>query len=85
MEAKLQELPNQYLWLRKLYALIIVAHCHYIDLSQLASAFMEPGDLNAGLQDQVLALQFLKQNIAQFGGDASKVTIWGQVSRLHIS
>ncbi|TDL19532.1 alpha/beta-hydrolase [Rickenella mellea] len=36
------------------------------------------GDLNAGFLDQILALRWLKSNIAAFGGDPSRVTINGQ-------
>lgn len=33
---------------------------------------------NAGLQDQTLGLQWVQQNIGYFGGDASRVTIFGE-------
>ncbi|KAK7414943.1 hypothetical protein QQX98_006268 [Neonectria punicea] len=42
------------------------------------SAVVESGVGNLGYKDQHLALRWLHENIAAFGGDASKVTIWGE-------
>jgi len=36
------------------------------------------GETNLGLRDQRLAMHWIKENIGAFGGDASKVTIWGE-------
>ncbi|VDB84761.1 unnamed protein product [Peniophora sp. CBMAI 1063] len=44
----------------------------------LASAHVPIQNLNAGLQDQSAALEFLQRNLRGFGGDPDKVTIWGQ-------
>lgn len=33
---------------------------------------------NMGLKDQLMALQWVNENIGNFGGDQSRITIWGQ-------
>ncbi|KAJ6560580.1 Alpha/Beta hydrolase protein [Mycena vulgaris] len=44
------------------------------------NAVKKNGALNAGLLDQDFALRWVREHISKFGGDPSKVTIWGESS-----
>ena len=48
----------------------------YFDLSEFGAAYENSG--NAGGDDIVLALRWVRENIAAFGGDPDNVTVFGQ-------
>ncbi len=48
----------------------------YLYLARLSAALPDSG--NAGQLDLILALQWVRDNIAQFGGDPRNVTVFGQ-------
>lgn len=46
----------------------------------LSDALREEGSTNAALRDQRLAIEWVRDNIKHFGGDPSRITIFGQSS-----
>lgn len=55
-----------------------------LDLSSLSTPD-NPIDGNLYLRDLVMALQWIRDNIAEFGGDPDKVTIFGESAGAHIT
>jgi carboxylesterase type B len=70
-------------WIHQSPNVVIVSIYYRLDsLGFLASPDFvdnpELGDLNAGFQDQIQGLRWVKQYISAFGGDPDKVTIDGE-------
>jgi acetylcholinesterase len=64
-------------WVDRSQAHIVVMVNYRLNIFGFPNA---PGleDQNLGILDQRVALEWVRDNIAQFGGDASRITQWGQ-------
>ncbi|QIW98318.1 hypothetical protein AMS68_003836 [Peltaster fructicola] len=71
MLAKAMSLKKPYIFVAMNYR---VAAFGFLASAELATE----GNTNLGLRDQRAALEWVQDNIGPFGGDPSKVTIWGE-------
>lgn len=54
------------------------AKSYRLNIFGFPNAAGTPQNLNLGLLDQRLGLEWVRANIANFGGDPTKITLWGQ-------
>lgn len=58
--------------------LVFVTINYRLTVLGFLSTYDEAAPGNFGLKDQLLALKWIRQNIAAYGGDPTRVTLWGQ-------
>lgn len=73
------QLPQQ--WIQRTQSHIVVAFNHRDNIFGFPNAAGLPlEEQNVGLLDQRLAIEWVRDNIAAFGGDPKRIGIWGQSS-----
>ncbi|KAI9711229.1 MAG: hypothetical protein M1820_002216 [Bogoriella megaspora] len=66
-------------WIQRTQRHIVVGINYRVNIFGFPNAAAVPlANQNLGLLDQRLALEWVRSNIANFGGDTSRITIWGQ-------
>ncbi|GJC88693.1 acetylcholinesterase 1 [Colletotrichum liriopes] len=70
----LYKIPDQ--WIQSTQAHIFIIMNYRVNIFGFPNSRDAP--LNAGLLDQRLVVEWTRDNIAAFGGDASRITLWGQ-------
>ncbi|PYH48725.1 carboxylesterase [Aspergillus saccharolyticus JOP 1030-1] len=74
-QASLYKIPDN--WVQRTQSHIVVILNYRVNVFGFPNAEgLE--DQNAGLLDQRLAVEWVHQNIANFGGDPERITFWGQ-------
>lgn len=58
--------------------MIVVTTNYRVNVFSFPNAKGLANQTNFGLQDQRLAVEWVSENIGAFGGDPSKITLWGQ-------
>lgn len=65
-------------WVHNSQKHIVVTTNYRVNIFAYPHARGLNGSDNFGLQDQRMAVEWVAENIAAFGGDASRITLWGQ-------
>ncbi|KAK0701943.1 Alpha/Beta hydrolase protein [Lasiosphaeria miniovina] len=71
------QVPAQ--WVQRTQAHVVAVFNYRLNIYGFPHAAGLPeGQENAGLRDQRLAVEWVRDNIAAFGGDPARITLWGQ-------
>lgn len=65
-------------WVHRSQKHIVVTTNYRVNIFSFPNTRGLNNSRNFGLQDQRLAVEWVAENIAAFGGDPSKITLWGQ-------
>lgn len=65
-------------WVHRSQSHIVVTINYRVNIFGYPNAKGLNGSTNFAIQDQRMAVEWVAENIANFGGDPSKVTLWGQ-------
>lgn len=65
-------------WVHRSQSHIVVTTNYRVNMFSFPNARGLNGSTNFGLQDQRMAVEWVAENIAAFGGDPKKITLWGQ-------
>ncbi|KIK65793.1 hypothetical protein GYMLUDRAFT_239498 [Collybiopsis luxurians FD-317 M1] len=65
-------------WVHRSQKHVVVTSNYRVNIFGYPNARGLDGNTNFGMQDQRMAVEWVAENIASFGGDPSRITLWGQ-------